>query len=713
MTNCANKSNIEIDKNSARHIHSVEGSIMDEMVSLFNAHSSKLDVSVIIPTYNEEKHIAQCLNSICYQDYPTEKLEIIVVDGMSTDATCAIVKSYMESHSNIRLTQNEFKSTSTAMNIGIHLSCSDVIIRLDGHAEAPPNYVSKSVDNLINKKTDFVGCLMETIGWGYWGKRIAIALSSQFGVGNAHYRTSNKELCDEPGWLGTFWRNSLLTLGGYDETYKCNEDCELTYRMLDKGYSLYTPSDLSCKYHCRNNLKSLWQQYFKYGFWKVALILKLRKIPAIRHVIPALFVVTLGVLSAAAFFSSFAFDCLLLVIAAYFGFMVLGSWKASRGKNIDSFYTIIPVFITLHLSYGLGFLCGIFSLFVSALKSVKKRIDLTYLKQLYRPLLQNKISAFAIYVADAAYDFAKYLIYSGNLYAIRSSDQKLQSLIQMYSHKIEKRLVLNENSQILDAIHVTRLIRLLEKYSTKNDCSKATFLSAYAALAKYKERFESELQRQSRSISKYLNSFLIQYSYLNGNGFKGGIKIYDSVSALTKNKEIDYDFFVQSRHSIRNFTQRSISREILNKAIEQARWTPSVCNRQPWRVHVFESANDKKKALSIQNGNDGFGDSADKILLITCDIRSFFTSRERNQCFIDGGMFSMSLIYALHASGVASCPLNLSTYSFQDFKLHKLLGIPMHETPIMMMAIGYPPNVLNVTCSQRLPVEWFIRYRDD
>jgi nitroreductase len=75
-------------------------------------------------------------------------------------------------------------------------------------------------------------------------------------------------------------------------------------------------------------------------------------------------------------------------------------------------------------------------------------------------------------------------------------------------------------------------------------------------------------------------------------------------------------------------------------------------------------------------------------------------------------MFSMSLIYALHAAGVESCPLNLSMYCFHDIKLHRLLDIPNHETPIMMMAIGYPPDELEVACSSRLPIEHFINYRN-
>lgn len=684
---------------------------MSKRTSLSNFDSLKLNVSVIIPTYNEEKFIDKCLGSILNQDYPEDKFEIIVVDGMSTDATCTIVERYMQSYPNIRLTHNESRFTSTAMNIGIHLACSEVIMRMDGHAEAPPNYISKSVDCLVNKKTDVVACLMETTGGGYWGQRIAIALSSPFGVGNARYRISNAELHGEPGWLGTFWRNSLLSIGGYDEFYKCNEDCELSYRMLYKGYSLYTPSGVSCKYYCRTTLLDLWQQYYKYGFWKVALIFKLRKIPSVRHVVPAFFLTTLALLTLGGLFFSLALKSILIIILAYLTFTMFGSWKASKGKNIRFFWTIIPVFLVLHFSYGTGFLSGIFSRFVTGLKGAKEAIHFKNLKQLLRPLVQNKVSAFGVYVADAVYDFARYFIYSGNLYGVDFGREKLESLIFMYSHKIEKGLALREPREIFDTAHIIRLVRLLEKYSEKWDRQSITFLGAYAALVKYKERFGSELEKHSPWIAKCLDAFLINYRGLNEKEIQGGTKTYHYVSAAVKNKTIDYDFFVKSRHSVRNLTDRPISREILNKAIEQARWTPSVCNRQAWRVHVFESEKDKKKALHIQNGNDGFGHSADKVLLITCDMRYFVTSRERNQYFIDGGMFSMSLIYALHAAGVASCALNLSTYSFQDIKLHRLLKIPMHETPIMMMAIGYPPDKLEVTCSYRLPVEAFIKYR--
>jgi nitroreductase len=283
----------------------------------------------------------------------------------------------------------------------------------------------------------------------------------------------------------------------------------------------------------------------------------------------------------------------------------------------------------------------------------------------------------------------------------------------MYTHKIEKALILTNARKTFPASHIDQLIRYAEKYYKNWDGQDTAFLAAFAALLKCRELSAAELEKISPGTSKRLEKFLSDYCNLNKKEVQSATRKYHYISAATKNKTIDYDFFVKSRHSIRNLTNRSVSREILDKAVEQARWTPSVCNRQAWRVHVFENENDKKRALINQNGNEGFGDKADKILLITCDLRYFVTSRERNQYFVDGGMFAMSLIYSLHAVGVASCALNLSIYGFQDLRLHRMLKIPMYETPIMMIAIGYPPDELEVTSSQRLPIEKLIKYRMD
>jgi len=141
-----------------------------------------------------------------------------------------------------------------------------------------------------------------------------------------------------------------------------------------------------------------------------------------------------------------------------------------------------------------------------------------------------------------------------------------------------------------------------------------------------------------------------------------------------------------------------------------AQQSPSACNRQPWRVHVYSSPEEKARVLRVQNGNSGFGHLAARILVLTVDTRSFVTSSERHQAYIDGGMFAMSLVYALEAKGIVSCCLNLSTYCFQDAAVHRAGRIPAAEALIMMLAIGYPPEQFRVASSARRPTESVIAW---
>ena len=209
------------------------------------AATPTVPVSVIIPTFNEEQSIGTCLSTLVAQDYPFDQLEIIVVDGMSTDATCAKIERFMRRYPNIRLVRNPSGATAVAMNIGIRLARGEVIVRMDGHAEPPRSHISTSVRYLLTGRYDNVGSLADTIGVGYWGQRIAIALSSPFGVGNANYRVTVKNLDGEPGWLGAFWKHTLVNVGCYDESFHCNEDDELNYRMRDRGARLCTFQPIS------------------------------------------------------------------------------------------------------------------------------------------------------------------------------------------------------------------------------------------------------------------------------------------------------------------------------------------------------------------------------------------------------------------------------------------------------------------------------------
>jgi nitroreductase len=159
--------------------------------------------------------------------------------------------------------------------------------------------------------------------------------------------------------------------------------------------------------------------------------------------------------------------------------------------------------------------------------------------------------------------------------------------------------------------------------------------------------------------------------------------------------------FFERRYSIRQFAPDDVDMCLIEKAVVMAQKTPSVCNRQSAKVYVFSQQEDKQKVLSYQNGNRGFGDQASKVLIVTSDLQHFMSVGERNQCWIDGGMFSMSLVYALHSLGLGTCCLNWSVESQVDQALREAVGIPESEAVMMMLAVGHLPDKLKVAQSPR------------
>ncbi len=162
---------------------------------------------------------------------------------------------------------------------------------------------------------------------------------------------------------------------------------------------------------------------------------------------------------------------------------------------------------------------------------------------------------------------------------------------------------------------------------------------------------------------------------------------------------------------MRQFSPEPVPAEAVTSAVRLAQRTPSVCNRQAWRVHVYSSPADRERVLRTQDGNAGFGHQAAHVLLVTADARAYVTSGERHQAYVDGGMFAMSLVYALQSEGIASCCLNLCNYFFQDMAVHRACRVPPSELPVMMIAIGYPPSEFQVAASPRLHVDEVLSWR--
>lgn len=163
--------------------------------------------------------------------------------------------------------------------------------------------------------------------------------------------------------------------------------------------------------------------------------------------------------------------------------------------------------------------------------------------------------------------------------------------------------------------------------------------------------------------------------------------------------------FFLSRHSIREFRPEKVRKDILHHAIELSRKTPSACNRQPWHVYHITDTDKIQLALSHQSGNRGFGHLVHNLLVICSDIRAFNPGSERYQHWIDGGMYSMSLIYTLHSLGISSCCLNWSTQGNIDKKFRATFPeIDNSHTIIMMLAIGLAEHEQNICASPRKPM---------
>lgn len=322
---------------------------------------SSLDVTIIMPIYNEEAFIARSLQAVLEQDYPVEHLEILVVDGMSTDGTREIVSALQSQCSNVKLLDNPGRIVSTALNIGLRHVQGNIVILVGGHCEIAPDYVAQCARYLqAHQDVAVVGGALETIGETPIAQAIAVAMSSSFGVGGVTFRTgSEQEALVDTVAFGAYRREIVDAAGLFDEELVRNQDDEYNYRIRKMGGKIYFVPTIKARYYSRGNLRSLWRQYFQYGFWKVRVLQKHPFQMHIRQFVPAIFVSALIASVLWAAFSTTGIVLFALVVGVYLWANLLASLSAAikRGWRYLAFLPI--VFSTLHFSYGFGFICGL------------------------------------------------------------------------------------------------------------------------------------------------------------------------------------------------------------------------------------------------------------------------------------------------------------------------------------------------------------------
>jgi len=225
--------------------------------------------------------------------------------------------------------------------------------------------------------------------------------------------------------------------------------------------------------------------------------------------------------------------------------------------------------------------------------------------------------------------------------------------------------------------------------------------TTYDVLREYRDRFGKGYDRVER--------FLREHSDLHDDTCTGGTAPFTPSDIPSG---IDGRFFA-TRHSIRQFGKNPVADETIRSAVHHALLgTPSVCNRQPAKAYVFTDPTEKSQLLALQNGNKGFGHDASHLIIVTSDLQSFVDIGERNQCWVSGGMFAMSLVYALHAQRIATCCLNWDVLPENDKALHSLANIPPSEVIVMMIAVGSYPEHLTVARSERKNVNDVVRFKN-
>ena len=315
-------------------------------------------VSVVIPVFNEERHIEACLNSVLAQDYPADRFEVIVADGGSTDRTGAIVQRIADGHGSVRLIDNPGRLQAAGLNRAIMTSRGSVIARQDGHAEWGSNHLRRSVELLLSTGADNVGGLQEAAGDGVSGRAIARAMASPFGVGGAGFRYSARQQEMPTVFLGTFRRSAFERVGLFNEAYPPHEDYELNHRIRSTGGRiLYTP-DIRTRYHVRDGLVPLARQYYRYGRGKVRVARASPGVIRPHHLAaPAL----VAAIPAAALLALTRRGRRLSVggAATYVAGCVIAAQLAGARETVAVRVRIPAAFMVMHVAWGLGFWAGV------------------------------------------------------------------------------------------------------------------------------------------------------------------------------------------------------------------------------------------------------------------------------------------------------------------------------------------------------------------
>lgn len=312
-------------------------------------------VTVVIPTLNEERSLSACLDSVLGQTYPS--LEVLVVDGGSTDRTRAVVDSYAAVDPRVRLIDNPGRVPPAALNEAVRVMRADWLVRIDGHSTVAPDYVERAMGHLRSGDWGGVGGRKDAVGLTDQGRAIAAALGSRFGVGNStyHHGTSTQTVDHVP--FGAYARRVVEEVGGWNESLPTNEDYEFDHRVRETGRELLFDPAMAIAWECRPSIRAFWRQYRRYGRGKASVVRLHPGSTKPRHLAaPALVVLMASGVAVAPWRPRWAIAALVPYIVALTAATATTLPKVS-GR--DARRAVPLAFAAMHLGWGLGFWEGV------------------------------------------------------------------------------------------------------------------------------------------------------------------------------------------------------------------------------------------------------------------------------------------------------------------------------------------------------------------
>lgn len=312
------------------------------------------------------------------------------------------------------------------------------------------------------------------------------------------------------------------------------------------------------------------------------------------------------------------------------------------------------------------------------------------------------------YIVNELLDMLRYAKFSALIFAF-DNRKKIESRILLLCHTLEKGMALPSPRLNYGRERIDLLLTIVDGYVDKYGFCDFVFLpinilNSYQAI---------NVGRGGQPYDK-INDWLERVnSDVNLQGiadtFKGGALKVRKMDVVESVRGVQTDFF-NKRYSIRQFSSEEVSEELIGKAAQIAQKSPSVCNRQSGRAYVLTKSEDIGNVLKLQGGARGFSEQVNKLIIFTSELGAFRTVGERNQAFIDGGMYAMSFVYALHSLALATCFLNWSKVHSDDKELRKLVGIPKSEVIIVLTAVGHMLDEFDVALSARIPIKDVVKF---